>query len=292
MDDKLYSRQVSFFGKEGQRKLEAASVTIIGIGGLGTHVVQQLAHLGVGSITLVDDEELDESNKNRYVGSKYTDPVPGLPKVDLGGRIIREISPSIRVEKIFGPLVSRASFRAIIRSDNIFGCLDNEGSRLILNEICSAYEKPYLDLGTEIFPEVPPQFGGRVFISWEGEGCIYCSGVLDITEATHDLASPGARADFVNLYGLDQEDMSTSGPAVVSINGVVASMAVTEFIAMVTEIRSPKRHTEYRGMRGTVGVDTDPPASDCYYCKEIRGKGDDVDIWRYLRTEKNTAECE
>ncbi len=282
MDDKLYSRQESFFGKEGQRKLEAASVAIVGIGGLGTHVVQQLAHLGVGSIALVDDEELDESNKNRYVGSRFSDPVPGLPKVDLGERIIRDISPSTRIEKIYGPLVSRASFNAIILSDYTLGCLDNEGSRLILNEICSAYEKPYFDLGTEIFPEAPPQFGGRVFISWKGEGCIYCSGVLDITEATRDLASLGARADFANLYGLDQEDMSTSGPAVVSINGVVASMAVTEFIAMVTGIRSPKRHTEYRGMRGTVGVDTDPPASDCYYCKEIRGKGDDVDIWRYL----------
>ncbi len=291
MDDKLYSRQVSFFGKDGQRKLETVCVTIIGVGGLGTHVVQQLAHLGVGSITLVDEEELDKSNMNRYVGSRYTDPVPGFPKVDLGERIIRDISPSVRIEKIFGPLVSRASFDAIIRSDHVFGCLDNEGSRLILNEICSAYDTPYFDLGTEIFPEEqPPQFGGRVYISRKGEGCLYCSDVLDISEAIRDLASPSSRIDIANMYGIDQDALNTSGPSVVSINGIVASIAVTEFIALVTEIRPPKRHLEYRGTRGTVGIDTDPPASDCYYCKEIRGKADDADIGRYLQTEISTVQ--
>lgn len=289
MDEQLYSRQISFFGENGQEKLAGVRVAVIGIGGLGTHVIQQLAHLGIGSFTLIDDEELDESNKNRYVGSRCNDPTPGLPKVVLGERIIKEICPSSTVEKIYGPLISRESFEAIIRCDYVFGCLDNEGSRLILNEICSAYEKPYIDLASEIFPEVPPQFGGRVFISWNGEGCIYCCDIIDIEEATRDLASPSARADMTNLYGLDQDSLGTSGPAVVSINGVVASLAVTEFIVMVTGIRSPKRHIEYRGMRGTVGVSLDPPEDDCYYCKEIRGKGDGADIWRYLGAESITT---
>src|SRR5438876_499513 len=64
--DDRFNRNELFFGKEGQQKLRAARCAIIGVGGLGTHVVQQLALLGVGSIDLVEPEELSNDNRNRY----------------------------------------------------------------------------------------------------------------------------------------------------------------------------------------------------------------------------------
>jgi hypothetical protein len=73
------------------------------------------------------------------------------------------------------------------------------------------------------------------------------------------------------------------GPSVVSINGVVASLAVTEFMLNVTGIRLAKRLLTYRGQMGVVTVKSEEPAPNCYYCKGIRGKGDAADVWRYVR---------
>ena len=72
-----YDRNIRFFGKEGQERLAEVQVSVIGIGGLGTHVVQQLALLGVGKLTLIDSEDLDFTNLNRYIGVRYEDPIPG-----------------------------------------------------------------------------------------------------------------------------------------------------------------------------------------------------------------------
>ena len=97
MNSERYDRNIRFFGKEGQERLANASATIVGVGGLGTHVVQQLALLGVGRLVLIDDEELDETNFNRYVGVRHDDLVPGTLKVAVGERIVRDINPDIEV---------------------------------------------------------------------------------------------------------------------------------------------------------------------------------------------------
>jgi len=76
-----YDRNMRLFGEAGQRKIRGSNVTVIGVGGLGSPLVQHLALLGVGGITPIDDEELDETNRNRFVGARHDDPVPGSSKV-------------------------------------------------------------------------------------------------------------------------------------------------------------------------------------------------------------------
>src|SRR5437879_12427904 len=94
MSDK-HDRNIRFFGKEGQISLGKTSVTIVGVGGVGGHVAQQLALLGAGSITLVDAEELGGTNRNRYFTAAATDPRPGTPTRDIGERLIKTLEPSI-----------------------------------------------------------------------------------------------------------------------------------------------------------------------------------------------------
>ena len=60
-----YDRNIQFFGEKGQKIISETRVAIAGVGGLGTHVAQQLAYLGVGSIALIDKEDFDETNSNR-----------------------------------------------------------------------------------------------------------------------------------------------------------------------------------------------------------------------------------
>ena len=94
-----FDRSIRFFGREGQEKLAACRAAVVGVGGLGTHVVQQLAHLGVGALVLIDSEDLDMTNLNRYVGTRHDDRIPGTPKVDIGERTVAGIDPTIRIRK-------------------------------------------------------------------------------------------------------------------------------------------------------------------------------------------------
>lgn len=280
MDNTWFDRNERFFGPEGQENLRAARVAVVGVGGLGSHVVQQLALLGVGSLALIDSEELEDSNRNRYVGVRHDDPVPGTPKVTIGERLTREINPEIVVTAIGSELTARAAFDSISRSHYVFGCLDNDGGRLILTELCAAYAKPYFDVATDILVE-DSRYGGRVVVAWGGQGCAVCLGELDIAEAQLDLMTPGQRRDRASIYGIPRED--GPGPSVVSINGVVASLAVTEFMLAVTGIRpKPRRLLRYHADSGGVRVDTSEPAPDCYYCRGIRGQGDSAGVERYL----------
>ena len=103
MSNTRFDRNILFFGREGQERLSDANVAVVGIGGLGSHVVQQLALLGVGRLILIDSEELDDTNRNRYIGARHDDPVPGTPKVAIGQRLAHEINPQINVLAIAQP---------------------------------------------------------------------------------------------------------------------------------------------------------------------------------------------
>lgn len=284
MTDSRFDRNIRFFGEEGQEKLRNANVTVIGAGGIGGHVLQQLAFLGVESIAVVDAEELAETNRNRYVTSQSIDPVPGTPKVEIAERLIRAIDPTVRVMKIQDSIVSTAAFKAVIDSDYVFGCIDSEGVRLILTELCAAYARPYFDSASDIEADDRSRYGGRVCVAWRGNGCLICLGQLDIDEAQRELGGPEARRLREAIYGVEVTELGRTGPSVVSINGVVASLAVTEFMLGIARIREPKRVLTYRGDLGKVFVSQDEPEEDCYYCREIWGRRDEADVQRYLRS--------
>lgn len=278
-----FNRHMPLFGKEGQQRLAVARVAVMGNGGLGTHVVQQLALLGVGSLALVDPQELATTDRNRYVTARHDDPVPGTLKVDIAERTIKEIDPSIHVDKIAKSLITEEAFAAVQSADYVFGCLDSEGLRLVLNELCAAYSRPYFDLASDVVPGDPPNYGGRVCVALDGTGCIACHGLLDLAEAQLELSSPEARRDHDALYGIKRAALGEGGPSVVSINGVVASLAVTEFMVAVTGIRAPKKVIMWYAHMGRLTSPTEAPNPDCYYCKGIRGSADAADVQRYIR---------
>jgi hypothetical protein len=278
-----YDRNIRFFGKEGQDSLGKTSVTIVGVGGVGGHVAQQLALLGPASIALVDAEELEDTNRNRYVTAAAADPVPGTPKVDIGERLIKAINPAIRVITVQDSVVSDRAFEAIIGSDYVFGCLDSEGARLVLTELCAAYKRPYLDTATDIETSDKLRYGGRVCVAMLGAACLVCLGQLDANEANAELGGPEARKLRAAIYGVNPDQLDRSGPSVVSINGVVASLAVTEFMLSVTGVRQPYSLVTYRGDSASVRASRDEPQPDCYYCKAVWGKGVEADVQRYIR---------
>ena len=279
-----FDRHIALFGEEGQRRIGASHVAVVGAGGLGSHVLQQLALLGVARLTAIDSEELAESNRNRYVSARFDDRIPGTLKVAIAERMIKAIDPSIRVDTVADSLVSEAAFTAICSADYVFGCLDSEGARLLLNELCAAYVRPYIDLASDVLPGNAPEYGGRICANlWAENGCLVCRGLIDLDEAQLELAGPQAQRDHDALYGVPATALGRSGPSVVSINGVVSSLAVTEFMVAVTGLRSPKPVLVFRGGMGRLTGPTDNPTPDCFYCVTVRGGGDAADVQRYIR---------
>lgn len=272
-------RNIALFGAEGQRRLRSARVLVIGGGGLGSSLTQHLALLGVGGISIVDDEELSESNRNRFVGARYSDPVPGTPKVDILARMIEEIDPTIEAQAIPKALLSPEAFQAVRASDWVFGCFDEDGPRAILNELCAAYDKPYVDLASDV-PE-PGIFGGRIVFSLPQRGCLLCLGVLDQKDLRRFFATDQELAADDRIYGVKREQLAERGPSVSPMNGVVASLAAAEFMVSATGVREPNVYVEYRGHQGKVIPQSDRPKPDCPVCAS-RGRGSLAAVERYL----------
>src|SRR5262249_12445788 len=143
---------------------------VVGSGGVGSPVVQQLALLGVGAHTDIDRDTLESTNRNREVGAVDTDP-DGTPKVAIMRRMSLSINPNVHVEVIKNSFITPEGFEAIGAADGVLGCVDREGVRQVLMELCAAYKRPYIDIATEVIPPMENEsleYGGRIFISLPG----------------------------------------------------------------------------------------------------------------------------
>jgi hypothetical protein len=137
-----------------------------------------------------------------------------------------------------------------------------------------------VDVATDI-PE-PGQFGGRVILTGLGLGCPYCREELDMREIRRFFMSSDERAEDDRIYGIHRSALGQSGPSVVFLNGVVASLAVTEFACLMTGLRKPIAQINYKGEKGIVTTSA-VPTQACYYCGNLwQGKAS-ADLSRYLR---------
>ncbi len=266
-----FERQRRFFGANGQDKLRSTRVLIIGAGGLGSHVVQQLAYLGVGRLAVVDPDVLDATNRNRLVGAWAADPL-GMPKVAIAQRLVAAIDPEIEVIAHQRHLRDGVVEQETGSTDWIFGCVDNDGARLLLTQRCAEVRKPYVDLASEIFvSEGQTDWGGRVSVAMSGRGCLYCLGLLSQDDIQASLADDSERSARKAIYGIEAGALQDSGPAVVYLNGIIASIGVAEFAVAVTGLRAVRTHLEYRGACGLVTARLDPPEPGCPYCTTEAG---------------------
>src|SRR5882724_6310363 len=91
-----FSRQ-SFLGKDSGMIFARVKIGVVGLGGGGSHIVLQLAHIGVLNYVVVDPDVIDDSNLNRLVGGTAQDVADSIPKVRIADRIIRGVNPTAKV---------------------------------------------------------------------------------------------------------------------------------------------------------------------------------------------------
>jgi molybdopterin-synthase adenylyltransferase len=262
-----YARHVGLFGAEGQRRISGATVAIVGLGGIGAHVAQQLAYLGVLRFLLIDGDTVSVPNLNRLVGATEED--LGQSKVDVAERMVVSIEPRATVAAWGRHLNIEQPPEGLDGVDVLFGCVDTDVVRLDLVRYASAYARPYIDIASDVAPG--GEFGGRIVFANDGDRCLSCLGELDQRVLARAQMTDEQRAADDEIYGIDRGALAETGPSVVSVNGVVASLAVTEFLVWTTGLREPFGYLNYRGDRATVGARADPERSYCYYCMTLWG---------------------
>ena len=260
-----FDRQRKIFGDKGQKRLRATTVGIVGGGGLGSFMVLELAYLGIGKIVIVDDDTLEKSNRNRLVGAwmRHRD---GTPKVELLRDLAMLIDSEIEIKAMQARVESPDAQHTLANVDVVIGCVDHDGPRFVLNEFCCKTGLPLIDAASDTKPEEDRLlFGGRVCVATSRTGCLMCLDVLDQNELQEYFASTEQRADRGATYGVPERALAASGPSVVTVNGVIASIAATEVMVLVTKIRAPIAHQDWRGHDGQLFRVVDHETG-CYYC--------------------------
>jgi molybdopterin/thiamine biosynthesis adenylyltransferase/rhodanese-related sulfurtransferase len=162
-----YSRQllVPEIGVAGQERLMASSALVVGAGGLGSSALQVLAASGVGRLTIVDPDSVDETNLQRQ--TIYSTADVGRPKAAAAARRLRECNPRVEVRAIEVAFDPRNG-RELVRShDVVLDCTDRFTARYCVNDACVLEERA--DVSASIF-----RFEGTVAVFGAGGPCYRC----------------------------------------------------------------------------------------------------------------------
>ena len=198
-DDELsrYSRHIVLkeFGGSGQQRLKAATVVVIGAGGIGSPAIQYLAAAGIGRLVLVDDDRVEPSNLQRQTIVRTED--TGVPKVEAAAAAARRINPNVVVDY----------HRARVDRDNVAGFL--EGADVVLDG-CDNFATRFVVADAAYAARVPlvsaavGQFEGQlgVYRGWEPDRpCYRCFVGQDPERAETSCAEDGILGPVTGVVG-------------------------------------------------------------------------------------------
>ncbi len=150
-----YNRNIRIeqVGEEGQKKISQAKILVCGAGGLGSTVLANLASVGIGTISIVDNDVLELSNLNRQYIHKF-DSI-GKVKVESAKKWINEFNPEINV-KTYQVRLDEENYSQIVKEyDFIMDCFDSFKSKFLLNKIAVQTGKTLIHGGvTEFYGQV------------------------------------------------------------------------------------------------------------------------------------------
>lgn len=200
MDDSQllrYARHLMLdaIGIEGQEKLLASSVLILGLGGLGSPAAAYLASAGIGRLVLVDDDLVELSNLQRQI-IHTTDRI-GQSKVESARTAIAQMNPDCQVETVVERVDTARLAALLAQVDLIVDCTDNFRTRQAINEVCVAQSKPFVSAAAIRFSGQVTVFDTRHADS----PCYACAFPPSDDLRVDDCATMGVFAPLVGMIG-------------------------------------------------------------------------------------------
>lgn len=188
-----YSRHLILpkFGEEGQQKLKAASVLIIGTGGLGSAISLYLAAAGVGHIGIVDHDSVDPSNLQRQV--IHNTNMIGKPKVESARQRMLEVNPTIKVSSYQERFEAQNAEKIAADYDILVDGSDNFATRYLINDLAVFTHKPY------VFGAIAHYEGQVSVFNWKGGPCYRC--IFPKAPAEQPADAPSRNGVFSPLPG-------------------------------------------------------------------------------------------
>ncbi|MRS19250.1 molybdopterin-synthase adenylyltransferase MoeB [Enterobacteriaceae bacterium RIT692] len=226
-----YNRQIVLrgFDFDGQEKLKASRVLVVGLGGLGCAAAPYLASAGVGHLTLLDFDTVSLSNLQRQI--LHSDAKIGMAKVASAQQQLAAINPHCQLEPIDAQLDDKQLSALIARHDAVVDCTDNVDTREQINRLCFQHKVPLIS-GAAIRME-----GQLSVFTWQpGEPCYRCISRL-FGDQVLSCVEAGVMAPLVGVVGAMQA-METL--KVLTTFGQPASARLLMYDAMSAEFRSMK----------------------------------------------------
>jgi adenylyltransferase/sulfurtransferase len=210
-----YSRQIMLpqCDIEGQHKLLAAKVLIVGAGGLGSPAAMYLAAAGVGNITIYDDDEVELSNLQRQIA--HHTPDIGTDKVISTRQTLNNLNPEINITAVKQRLTGEELNFEVKTADVVLDCSDNFSTRFAINKACVSYQRPLVS-GAAI------GFEGQVAVFTPGKDNSPCYNCLYSNE------------------GEDIQNCASNG-VIAPITGIIGSIQALETMKLIMTIGEPLR---------------------------------------------------
>jgi molybdopterin-synthase adenylyltransferase len=208
-----YSRQIMLpqCDIEGQQKILAAKVLIIGAGGLGSPAAMYLAAAGIGSIVIYDDDVVELSNLQRQIA--HHTPDIGLDKVISTRETLKKLNPDVHVKAVKQRLAGEQLDIEVMNADVVMDCSDNFSTRFAINKACVKHQTPLVS---------------GAAIRFEGQVSVFTPGINN---------SPCYNC----LYSSDGEELqncATNG-VIAPITGIVGSIQALEALKIIMAIGKP-----------------------------------------------------
>jgi len=256
-----YDRQIRAFGISGQQALKSLRVGIVGLGGTGSIVLQELLYLGVRDFVLLDPDTVEETNLNRLVGA--TPSSLRKPKVAVAAAWAKRINRKITVATKKDSALRAEVTRSLADVDFLFCCTDSHGSRAVLNQFAYQYLVPAIDMGVVIATAKGKvtHVAARTQMLAPGLACMACGNLLDAEQVRRDLMTDFERQQDPYIVGQPEP-----APAVISLNATIASMAITMFLNATVGIPGDARFLNYNAMTGTCRPVLSIPHPSCIVC--------------------------
>lgn len=272
----FFDRQVRAFGPDIQRLLQRLHIGIVGVGGTGSAVFEELVRLGVGTISVFDAETFDATNVNRVYGSETAD--AGTPKVELAARTVTRIGLGTTLHVFPSHITNQETAKELRACDIVIGCTDKQAPRGILIRLALRYLIPVIDVGVKIdAPDgVIRGVDGRVTVLLAGEACLFCRRRISAEVIRLESLSPDAwQALHDEGYA---PTLDTSSPAVIPFTTAVAAQCVSELLHRLTGFMGPERVSSETLLffhEPSIKTNRSKPGRDCLCSqREFWGQGD------------------
>lgn len=279
---------LEIWGEKGQAVLAGLTVAVVGCGGVGSLLAEQIARLGVGEAIFVDFDRIEPANLNRAYGATHQDARNNEFKTRVACRVANRSATArgFKARSVVGSVVENElrDFTAmgdILDADIILNAADHHWARMILDNISRAHLIPAIDGGTDL--QVSEERKGldlaassEVHVTAPGHPCLECQGAWmwgsseeGVNREQRQIEDRGAEEE---LY-VNSPDSSSEGPrapSVITTNGLVASLMMERFTVLTlgTTDETLVGSQRYNPAYGTVVWRKNPDGSRTVSCDE------------------------